>query len=61
MNFSMTFSIALIIFLGVFSQWIAWKISKPAIVIMSICGLLVGPLLNIVVPAQLMGEEIYKS
>lgn len=61
MNFSMTFSVALIIFLGVFSQWIAWKISKPAIVIMSICGLIVGPLLNIVVPAQLMGEEVYKS
>ena len=61
MNFSTTFAVAMIVLLGVLSQWIAWKISKPAIVIMSACGLLVGPILNLIVPSELIGDEMYKS
>ena len=61
MHFSTTFFIALIVFLGVISQWFAWKISKPAIVIMSACGLLVGPILNIIVPLDIIGDDMYKS
>ena len=52
MKISATFAVSLIIFLGIFSQWLAWKISKPAIVIMSLAGLIVGPFLNIIVPSQ---------
>ena len=61
MHFSTTFFVAFIVFLGVISQWFAWKISKPAIVIMSACGLLVGPILNIIVPSQIIGDDMYKS
>lgn len=61
MNFSTTFFIGLILFLGILSQLVASKISKPAIVIMSICGLLVGPIFNIVVPEQIIGSDMYKS
>lgn len=46
----------LIIFLGVFSQWIAWRFQLPAIVLMSIAGLLVGPLLGIISPATSFGD-----
>nr|WP_314276875.1 sodium:proton antiporter [uncultured Peptostreptococcus sp.] len=61
MKISATFAVSLVIFLGVFSQWLAWKISKPAIVIMSLVGLLVGPFMNIIVPSQVLGEGLYKS
>ncbi|PSL40549.1 sodium/proton antiporter (CPA1 family) [Planomicrobium soli] len=46
----------LIIFLGILSQWIAWRLQLPAIVLMSIAGLLAGPLLNIIHPAESFGE-----
>lgn len=61
MELTTTSFIALIIFLGILSQWVAWKISKPAIVIMSLCGLLVGPAFQIVVPREMLGDEIYKG
>ncbi|RNF40091.1 cation:proton antiporter [Planococcus salinus] len=46
----------LIIFLGVFSQWVAWKFQLPAIVLMSIAGLLVGPVFGITTPQENFGD-----
>ncbi len=61
MNLPITVSVSLIIFLGILSQWIAWRISRPAIVIMSVCGLVIGPLLGLINPSQILGDQIYKS
>mgnify|MGYP002719473727 FL=1 len=47
---------AVIIGLGIFSQWLAWRISWPTIVIMSLVGLFIGPGLNIVSPQEALGE-----
>ncbi len=38
------FKIALIGVLGIGAQWLAWRIQKPAIVLMAIAGLIFGPL-----------------
>lgn len=46
----------LVLFLGVLSQWIAWRLQLPAIVLMSIAGLLVGPLLGIISPSESFGD-----
>ncbi|QHJ70418.1 cation:proton antiporter [Planococcus halotolerans] len=46
----------LIIFLGVISQWLAWAFRLPAIVLMSIAGLIVGPILGIIHPEESFGE-----
>ena len=46
----------LIIFLGVISQWLAWRFRLPAIVLMSIAGLIVGPILGIIHPEESFGE-----
>ncbi|ANU27395.1 cation:proton antiporter [Planococcus versutus] len=46
----------LIIFLGVLSQWVAWRLQLPAIVLMSIAGLLVGPVFGVIDPAKSFGE-----
>ncbi|RDW22334.1 sodium:proton exchanger [Oceanobacillus arenosus] len=49
------FVIMLIGVLGIGSQWIAWRYRLPAIVVMSITGLLVGPVFGIIDPAESFG------
>ncbi|WP_217586045.1 cation:proton antiporter [Lentibacillus saliphilus] len=49
-------SIVVILALGTFSQWLAWRIQWPSIVIMSIGGLLIGPILGLINPQMALGE-----
>jgi NhaP-type Na+/H+ or K+/H+ antiporter len=42
--------------LGIGSQWFAWRFRMPAIVIMSITGLMAGPFLGIINPEADFGE-----
>ncbi|WP_124220735.1 cation:proton antiporter [Aquisalibacillus elongatus] len=49
------FILMLIGALGVSSQWIAWRFRLPAIVVMSVMGLLVGPILGIMDPNEDLG------
>lgn len=53
---SMLLTIMLIGFLGIGSQWLAWRYRVPAIVIMSITGLIVGPILGLINPEQDFGN-----
>lgn len=52
---SLLFQISLIVFLGILSQWLAWRFNIPAIVIMSFAGLLVGPVLHLFDPSESFG------
>ncbi len=52
---STLFQIAAIIALGVLSQWIAWRFRLPAIVVMSLAGLIVGPFLGLIDPQESFG------
>lgn len=45
-----------ILALGIFSQWFAWRIQWPSIVIMSIVGLLIGPIAGFVNPGEALGD-----
>lgn len=56
MELSMLFIIMLIGVLGIGSQWLAWKFNIPAIVVMSIAGLIVGPFLGIMNPEESFGD-----
>ena len=51
------FKIALIGVLGIGAQWLAWRLQRPAIVLMAIAGLIFGPLigwcLSFNIPGQL--------
>lgn len=47
--------IVAILALGVFSQWFAWRIQWPSIVIMSIVGLLIGPVIGVINPGEALG------
>ncbi|MYL29429.1 sodium:proton antiporter [Halobacillus halophilus] len=56
---SLLLQLTLVGFLGVGSQWIAWRFRLPAIVVMSIAGLLAGPVFNLMNPEQDFGD-LYK-
>src|SRR5699024_219354 len=45
---SILFEIMLIGLLGIGSQWVAWKYRMPALVVMSVVGLLVGAVFGII-------------
>lgn len=49
-------SIVIIVVIGIFSQWLAWRIQWPSIVIMSIAGLIIGPILGLINPKEALGE-----
>src|SRR5690625_1718612 len=53
---SLLMTIMLILLLGIGSQWLAWRYRMPAIVIMSITGLVVGPFLGIINPEEAFGD-----
>ncbi|MBD1379762.1 cation:proton antiporter [Metabacillus arenae] len=53
---SLLFHFMFIIFLGIASQWVAWRFKLPAIVLMSIAGLIVGPFLGFVNPKEEFGD-----
>ncbi|UJL46063.1 sodium:proton antiporter [Virgibacillus sp. NKC19-16] len=53
---SLLFEITLIGLLGIGSQWLAWQYRLPAIVIMSVTGLLVGPILDLIDPEENFGS-----
>lgn len=49
-------AVALVGALGVGSQWLAWKLRMPAIVLMLAAGLVVGPVLGVFDPARDIGQ-----
>ena len=51
--------IVLFLALGIFSQWLATQIKWPSIVVMSIVGLLIGPILGLVNPQETLGAEVF--
>jgi NhaP-type Na+/H+ or K+/H+ antiporter len=53
---SLLFLLMLTITLGIASQWVAWRYRFPAIVLMSLVGLLVGPILGILNPKDDFGD-----
>src|SRR5699024_958725 len=53
---SILFEIMLIGLLGIGAQWAAWRYRIPAIVVMSVTGLLVGPILGFINPEEDFGN-----
>ncbi|MEN1967570.1 sodium:proton antiporter [Lentibacillus sp. N15] len=56
---SVLFEIMLVGLLGIGSQWLAWRYRLPAIVVMSVAGLIVGPVFGIMNPQEDFGT-LYK-
>ncbi|MGH8373399.1 MAG: cation:proton antiporter [Gammaproteobacteria bacterium] len=50
--------IAIVLFIGILAQWLAWRTRIPAIVLLTLCGVLAGPVLHILAPAQQLGHAL---
>ncbi len=51
-------AIAVILALGAAAQWLAWRINLPAILPLLITGFLLGPVLGLVNPLELVGQDL---
>jgi len=58
MEHHLAHALILVVFLGVFSQWIAWWLRIPAIVLFLVSGIVVGPLLGLVDPTEDFGPVL---
>ena len=48
--------LALLLVLGIGAQWLGWRFQIPAIVLLTLCGLIIGPVLGILRPSEALGE-----
>ena len=51
--------IALLLMLGVFCQWLAWRLRMPAILPLLIAGLILGPGMGIMDPDAFLGDLLF--
>lgn len=51
--------LALVLALGIVSQWLAWHLKQPSILFLLIIGIVVGPLLGILQPDKLLGDLLF--
>ncbi|MCU5745336.1 sodium:proton antiporter [Staphylococcus sp. SQ8-PEA] len=59
LNLPLILVIVIFLALGIFSQWLASRIKWPSIVVMSIVGLLVGPVFKLINPEHALGSEVF--
>jgi NhaP-type Na+/H+ or K+/H+ antiporter len=55
---NLTLVLALIAVLGIGAQWLAWRLQWPAIVLLSLFGIIAGPVAGWVVPSRDLGELV---
>ncbi len=51
-----TETLALVAVLGLTAQWLGWRLRIPAIVLLTLFGLLVGPVFGIIRPGEALGD-----
>lgn len=56
MNHIVLQTLGIVFFLGMVSQWIAWKFRIPVIILLTLLGLLFGPILGLLQPVQVFGD-----
>lgn len=54
-HLSPAFVISLIVVLGIAAQWLSWWLKQPAILLLLVVGLLVGPVFGVLKPDELFG------
>lgn len=59
MQESIIIGVAIIVFLGISAQWLAWRFKIPAILLLLIFGFLAGPVTGLIRPDELLGEFLF--
>ncbi|MBZ0274240.1 cation:proton antiporter, partial [bacterium] len=52
-------SLAAVLFLGVLSQWIAWRVGVPSILVLLVVAFIAGPVTGLLDPDRLIGDRIF--
>ncbi|MFP4496046.1 MAG: cation:proton antiporter [Halochromatium sp.] len=56
MSDNLTEILALLVVIGIAVQWIGWRLQIPAIILLSLSGLLVGPVFGLFRPSEALGD-----
>ncbi|MEO1041893.1 MAG: sodium:proton antiporter [Pseudomonadota bacterium] len=56
MSPDLVLTVALVGIAGIGAQWLAWRFNAPGIVLLSLAGITLGPLLGIVTPRETFGD-----
>lgn len=59
MEHNLLIVLAGLLMLGIFCQWLAWRLKTPAILPLLASGFLVGPVFNLVEPRALLGDLFF--
>ena len=59
MQESIIIGLAIIVFLGIAAQWLAWRFKIPAILLLLVFGFLGGPVSGLIHPDELFGELLF--
>lgn len=59
MGHSPLFALAAVVVAGLVSQWLAWLLRLPAILLLLVAGFLLGPVTGFVHPDQLFGSSLF--
>lgn len=54
-------AIPIIVILGAVAQWLAWRVRLPAILPLLLIGFIIGPVLNLIKPTELLGGDLLFS
>lgn len=52
-------TLAIIVGVGMFAQWIAWRSQIPSIILLLVSGLLLGPVFSLVDPDEFLGNTLF--
>ncbi len=59
MEYALLKTLGIVFSLGIFSQWVAWRLRFPVIVLLTGLGILFGPALGIIDPHEALGELLH--
>jgi NhaP-type Na+/H+ or K+/H+ antiporter len=52
-------ALAVIVGAGMAAQWLAWRIQIPSILALLVAGILLGPILGVIDPDELLGDSLF--
>lgn len=58
MNSGALLQLAMVVVVGIAAQWLAWRARLPAIVLLLLSGLVLGPVLGFLAPDELLGPAV---
>ena len=59
MHDTLLYVISAVIVLGVFAQWLSWRMRVPAILALLVIGIVAGPVTGLLRPDEMFGDILF--